>query len=236
MNDTITIARRFQGPPSSGNGGYSCGSLAGCIEGPAVVRLKSPPPLETPLQIQHDGEVARLMNGDQVVAEARPTTLDVKPPDPPSFAEALTASETYRGFEKHWYPRCFVCGPKREPGDGLCIFPGPVPGRELVASTWIPDPSLDDGNGRVRHEFIWSALDCPGGYAFPPPAQGAILLGELAVSILDEIRIGEKCIAIGWEIAHEGRKHFVGTALFNDARKCVGVGRGVWIEVAQAAP
>ena len=40
--ETITIARRFRGPPNSGNGGYVCGMLARHIAGAAEVMLRAP--------------------------------------------------------------------------------------------------------------------------------------------------------------------------------------------------
>ena len=46
---TMTIPRRFRGPPNSGNGGYVCGMLARNIAGAAEVTLRAPPPLETAL-------------------------------------------------------------------------------------------------------------------------------------------------------------------------------------------
>ena len=48
---TMTIARRFRGPPNSGNGGYVCGMLARHIPGAAEVRLNAPAPLETGLSV-----------------------------------------------------------------------------------------------------------------------------------------------------------------------------------------
>jgi hypothetical protein len=38
---TMTIARRFRGPPNSGNGGYVCGMLARHIAGAAEVTLRA---------------------------------------------------------------------------------------------------------------------------------------------------------------------------------------------------
>ena len=49
--EELTIPRRFCGPTMSGNGGYVCGRVARHIEGPATVRLMSPPPIETPVAI-----------------------------------------------------------------------------------------------------------------------------------------------------------------------------------------
>ena len=42
MSTQVTIPARYNGPPDSGNGGYSCGVLAAFIDGPARVRLHSP--------------------------------------------------------------------------------------------------------------------------------------------------------------------------------------------------
>ena len=44
---TLSIDRRFCGPPGSGNGGYTAGRLAALIGDPAEIMLRRPPPLET---------------------------------------------------------------------------------------------------------------------------------------------------------------------------------------------
>ena len=141
----------------------------------------------------------------------------------------------YRGFDSHFYPGCFVCGPEREHGDGLRIFAGPLEANKgpegMVAATWTPDESLVDSSGKVSTEYLWAVLDCPGAYAFPEPATGAILLGELAVSIKGPVMAGEKCVVIGWEISHEGRKHYTGTALFGESGSNRAVAYATWIEV-----
>jgi hypothetical protein len=170
-----------------------------------------------------------------MVASGRPTVVDIEIPSPPDFAAAETASQGYRGFDSHFYPACFVCGPEREEGDGLRIFAGPVePGmgpNGMVAATWVPDDSLMDLSGFIATEYIWAALDCPGAYSFPEPAEGVILLGELAVSIKGPVSPGEKCVLIGWEIKHEGRKHYTGTALFGEHGRCCAVAYATWFEV-----
>ena len=52
MSATVTIARRFRGPLTSANGGYTCGLLAGFVPAPAAeVSLRLPPPLERPLTV-----------------------------------------------------------------------------------------------------------------------------------------------------------------------------------------
>ena len=62
---TMTIARRFRGPPNSGNGGYVCGMLARHIPGAAEVALRAPPPLGTELSVV---EVGAGSTGDRIRA------------------------------------------------------------------------------------------------------------------------------------------------------------------------
>src|SRR5215207_7781066 len=46
----VVIARRFNGPPDSGHGGYSAGCAGVLVDAPAAeVTLRRPPPPETPL-------------------------------------------------------------------------------------------------------------------------------------------------------------------------------------------
>jgi len=235
MTDSVMIGQRFHGPPGSGNGGYSCGVLGKFFDGPAAVRLRIPPPLDAPMTVNVTDVGVELFHGDELVATGRPATVDIEIPEPPDFAAAEAAAKRYRGFDSHFYPGCFVCGPEREHGDGLRVFAGPVEagtGPEgMVAATWIPDDSLLDSSGKVATQYLWAVLDCPGAYAFPEPETGAILLGELAVAIHGSVSPGEKCVLIGWEISHEGRKHYTGTALFDASGACLAVGYATWFEV-----
>ena len=231
MTDSIIIDRRFQGPPNSGNGGYVCGRLAAYIQGPATVRLKSPPRLETELRVNPRAAGWALLDGGQVVAEARPAEIDLDPPSSPTFDEALHASQRYRGHQSHPYPGCFVCGPDRAPADGLRIFPGPLPREPMVAAPWTPDPALADSAGTARTEFVWAALDCPGAFAFEWSPDYAVLLGEMTATIDQAARTGAAHVVIGWELAREGRKHHTGTALFDAAGNCIAKASATWLEV-----
>ena len=235
MTDSIIIKRRFQGPPNSGNGGYVCGCLASYIQGPATVRLKSPPRLETELQVCPDAAGWALLDGGQVVAEARPGDPALDPPPPPAFGDAVRASRRYRGHHSHPYPGCFVCGPERAVSDGLRIFPGPLPQGSIVAAPWTPDASLAGNTGTVKTEFLWAALDCPGAFSFEWPPDGAVLLGEMTARVDQAARAAAEYVVIGWELAREGRKHHTGTALFDAAGACIARARATWIEVPAPA-
>lgn len=235
MTDPVIIKQRFHGPPGSGNGGYTCGMVGKHFTGPATARLLVPPPLDVPMSVCRSDTGIELFHGNDLVATGRPATIEIEIPTPPDFAGAQAASRHYRGYHSHFYPGCFVCGPDREHGDGLRVFAGPVEHNAgpdgMVAAAWIPDQSLAGSSGKVATEFLWAVLDCPGAYAYPEPATGTILLGELTVSVIEPVSVGEKCVLIGWEISHEGRKHYTGTALFGESGSCRAVGYATWFEV-----
>ena len=81
-------------------------------------------------------------------------------------------------------------------------------------------------------EFLWSALDCTGGFAVLPVPEGlAIVLGELHTSIVGAVQAGERCVVIGWPLGTDGRKRFAGSAVYNARRELVAQARAVWFEV-----
>jgi hypothetical protein len=233
----ITIARRFCGPPTSGNGGYSCGRLAALVGNPAEITLRAPPPLDTRLAVRREGDAVKLFHGEQLVAEGRPAALELEVPAPPTREEALAAGRRFSGLKHHPYDTCFVCGPRRGEHDGLRIFCGPwKDGR--VAGTWTPDASLDDGKGFVAPEFLWSAIDCPGSWSVigrddPDAPVGFVspgaLLGRLTGRIDRPLRVGEPCTAMGWFLGADGRKYHVGTAIHTLAGERVAASKGTWI-------
>lgn len=232
----MTIARRFNGPPRSGNGGYVCGRLAAHVPGPASVRLRLPPPLERELRVEATEGEASLFDGDQLIAVARRSELLLQPPAAPSFEQAQQASLRYPGFVRHQLPTCFVCGPDRAPGDGMRIFPGPTEEASVLAAPWVPDASLGDAQGQVAPEFLWSALDCAGAFAVIPDSGELILLGELSARLDGVVMAGERCVVVAWPLGQDGRKHFAGTAVFTASGRPAAVARATWIEVAVAPP
>jgi hypothetical protein len=234
--DTMKIASRFRGPPHSGNGGYVCGCIGAPLGGVATVRLMAPPPLDTGLQIVSDAEGARLLHDDRVLAQARRSALDLPVPPAPSLPEAIEASKAFAGFDSHPFPGCFVCGPERADGDGLRIFPGHVAGRDLVAAPWTPAPNLADARGRIRAEFMWSALDCTGFFAFGPLPDGApALLGELTARIEHAAIAGEPHVVSGWSIGAEGRKRYAGSAIHAADGRLLASARATWIVLTPGA-
>ena len=213
-----------------------CGRVAKHVAGPAVVRLKAPPPIETTLEVSIAEGVVQLLQGSRVIAEGRAAELDLSPPPPPTFGEAMNAAKFYAGFTRHDFPGCFVCGPQRAAGDGMRIFPGPIESRSIVAAPWIPDASLADGSAGVAAEFLWAALDCTSAFAvLPIPEDKTMVLGELCARTEGSVTLGEKCIAIGWRLQVDGRKRFAASAVFSESGVPVAVGRATWIEIQRGA-
>jgi len=229
--DVVTLSGRFNGPPRSGNGGYVSGRLARYVPGPASVRLRVPPPLDRALRVEASDGEARLFDGDALVAQARRVDLALPLPAAPTLAEAEVAAASYAGFLRHPLPRCFVCGTARAHGDGLRIFAGPTKTAGVLAAPWLPDASLDDGGGHVATEFLWAALDCPGGFAVMPDPDHPVILGELSARIDGTLAIGEPAIVAAWPLGIDGRKRFAGTALWSATGTPIAVARATWIEI-----
>lgn len=231
MKSQIKISSRFCGPIDSANGGYTCGILSKAIEGTAEVTLKHPPPINKLMEIrQTEGNKYVLYNEDMIIAEAKPAELELVPPQPPNIKDVELSTLKEEDITDHYFPDCFVCGPKRSPGDGLRIFPGPVKDKAYIAAVWIPDTSLSDENGYLKNEFVWSALDCPSGWAIVIEKMRFIILGRLVVQISKKVKPNKKFIVLGWKLSEEGRKIYAGTALYSDEGQLYAKGKATWIE------
>lgn len=233
----IRINRRFRGPASSGNGGYTAGVLASLLpEASAVqVTLRRPPPLDTDLRVP-DSEAGQryLLVGDELVAEALIVDEDslAAPVEPVDLATARTAEESYAGRVNHPFPECFVCGPERHAGDGLVLAPGRLrDGR--TACTWTPDATLAGVNGAVAAAYVWAALDCPGGWA--GDLQGRpMVLGRMAARIGSVPDVGSPCIVVGQRMGTAGRKTETASTVYDSHGRLLGRATHTWVHVDPA--
>ncbi len=227
----IKIAARFCGPPGTGNGGYACGLLDNLTDYTSEATLRRPPPLDKELQVQREGDQLQLMDGDQLIASARPGMLEFAAPAPPEWEQAAAASKRYIGFGSHPFPRCFVCGPERDAHDGLHLFAGRLGNEALFASPWMPKEDLADEQGRVKNEFLWAALDCPGAFAIMGDSSRKVVLGRMTAAVKKMIYAEEQCIVLAWPKGQDGRKFFSGTAIYNSKQELCAVGDATWIEI-----
>ena len=229
--EELLIAQRFCGPPNSGNGGYSCGLLSKNITGACRVRLHQPPPLERALTITKAEGQWFLKDGDQLIGSAQPAELTLVPPAPPTFEQARGAEKNYLGHTQHSFPTCFVCGPSRAKGDGLRLFCGTVEGQEMVACSWQPHPDFLDKAGNVKHEFIWSALDCPSYFALN--SDKTCLLGQMTAAIDKPVPGDQALIIYAWERSIDGRKHYSAAAVSTSEGEVLARAEHLWIEIKQ---
>ena len=223
---SITIPGRFNGPPASGNGGYSCGMLAAFVAGPARVRLHVPPPLDRELQVVvAAGGRVEMYDGDVLVGSAMPARETIEPPPAPSLEQAEDATARYIARHGHPLDTCFVCGPNRPAHDGLELFTGPVEDWSLLASPWEPAADLLDDSGHVRPEYVWAALDCPGYFAAIGGELRLALLGELYAELRKPVPGNQPLVVYSWPNGEDGRKLYAGAAIATAAGEVLACSR-----------
>jgi hypothetical protein len=228
--ETLSVPRRFNGPLESGQGGYSSALLASFVEGPVEVTLRKPVPLDTSLEVSREGETVRMLDGEDLIAEAEPAPeIDLEVPEPVTVEEARAAAARYRGSNEGLFSHCFVCGPARE--DAFGVFAGNVDGRELVASPWTPPRWTTDEAERVRPEFLWAAMDCPTYFAVYRDGELPMsFLARMAARVDAPVIAGEELVVIAWPIGVEGRKRHAGAAVLSGEGAPLAVARALMIE------
>jgi hypothetical protein len=231
VTETVTIDRRFRGPPESGQGGYSCGVVAARLGPAAEVSLRLPPPLDRPLALVEVDGGLELHDGEAMVAAGRPFELDLDVSDPPAADEARAASDRCPWVERHPFPMCFACGPDRHPPDGLRIIMGPLEAPCRFAATWTPDPSLADADGAVVPELVWAALDCPTAAPAVPVDAPASVLARMRALLDAPVRAGEPHVVTSWLVGHDGRKHVGACAIHGPDGELRACSEGLWVEL-----
>lgn len=213
----MIIEARFNGPPGSGNGGYTAGVFAN--GGAHEVTLRMPPPLDTPLT--RAGDKIQTPDG-AVVAEIGPAGHITTTVPFVGYAAAEEAATHYAGFAEHPFPTCYVCGPKR--ADGLRVFPGTLDDGTTAAPWTVP--------ADVTVPVVWAALDCPGGWAV---IQGGrpYVLGRIAVRVTRVPEPGDRCVVRGALASKEGRKALVHTTLYSEDGDELARARATWIAIAR---
>jgi len=226
----VRVPNRFNGPPGSGNGGWSAG-LLGKHLGPEVeVTLKRPIPLDRDIQVVVNGSAATLVDGNVEIASARTAELDLDIPEAISFTEAAQARANFTGYKAHPFPNCFVCGTGRCCGEGMCLFTGPLD-KGIVASSWVPDAEFVTDRGEISAELICAALDCPGAWGLIDRygVEGPFVLGRMTYRLDKPIYAGDRYIVMGWAKGREGRKLFCGNAVYDTEGNVCAAAAATWI-------
>jgi hypothetical protein len=210
---TVTIPARFNGPPASGNGGYSCGVVAAALDGPTAVSLRRPVPVDQPLVLREgeDDKVCAFADEDLIIEAGPAEPLLAWDKALPSIEEAREARARYAAPLAGEFGHCFVCGRSRH--DGFGLFTGPVADSDLVATPWTPPPWAGDEDGAVRPEFIWAALDCPAYFALHGDDMKVSYLARQQVEVLAPIRTDVEHLVVGRPLERSGRKGIAATAV-----------------------
>jgi len=256
MSDLLVPAR-FCGPPTSGNGGWTAGAMAQLVHGhprdhtepwPAItVTLRRPPPLDTAVPVHAANGVTTAADEHATVAQAQRSEEALTEVEAVDALVARAAEASYVGWATHPFTSCFTCGPDRDEGDGLRIFPGPVddpdgpaPGSGRVAAVWTPHPSTaedwhayDDDHRRASLPVTWAALDCPGGWAADLATNPAVL-GRMTARVDTLPLVGEEHVVVGHDRGREGRKLFTAASLYDSDGRVVATAEHTWITVDPA--
>ena len=238
MDDTLIIEPRFNGPRLSGNGGYVGGVMAGRFseafggDGAVEITLRAPIPIDRALQVVRDGEALLLRDGDTLICEARAGSVAhlTPPPAPTDWADVLRRAEARRlarGQRLHLV-RGVRPQARRRRWPARVRHVGPQPGYSL--SCYLPHANHADGEGRIRPEFVWGTLDCPGAFAVQDiDDMRPALTGRMTAQVIEPPRVGERCAVVGWKIGEDGRKLYSGTALYTEAGRLCAIGTCTWI-------
>lgn len=235
LQTVVSVPARFRGPEGVANGGWIAGTVTEALHGArhdsaVEVTLHAPTPLETGLSLRHLANSATLTLGDTLLAEAIPVAERFNAPAFVPFNEAARAEGGFAGLGGHPFPGCFACG-LRAPGDGLRIFPGAVPGTDLVAAGWRVPMAVTDQDGAVPDAVTWAALDCVTGWAHFQPGESA-LLGRLTAQIHRRIYPGGTYSVVARAAGREGRKLFGESAVYEVDGTLVASAKAVWIAPA----
>jgi hypothetical protein len=239
----LLVPRRFCGPPSTGNGGWTAGALAALVEdgepwSAIAVSLRKPPPLDTPMPTTTREGVTEARHGEDVVALGEVRDGDLPAVEPVSAEEARAAEASYAGHAFHPFPTCFACGVGREPGDGLRIFPGQVSddrdGATRTAATWTPDETVGDDAGRASLPVTWAALDCVGGWA-GDLEERLMVLATMTAQVDALPVVGEEHVVVGRARGRDGRKTWTASTLYDSDGRVVARAEHLWVAVHPAA-
>jgi len=230
---SVTVEASIYGLPNIAFGGYIAGVLAESLGRDGKVDFHAPAPLGRRLSLHNEGQQVSLTLGETVLATARAQMLELKPPRIPSWEEALDGSDEYLGHAPIDHPYCFGCGPQRDEGQGLRIFPGLVPRGDLVVAAWRPGSAFA-GADEVLSRFVWAAMDCPGAWARRrlANAQDQAVTAYLAVGLIAPVLAHSAHIVFAWSIDRSGRKSLVGTAIASQEGKLCAVSEALWLDVA----
>jgi len=207
------------------------------FDGPAEITLRAPIPLDRPLDVQRGSDGLTLSDGATPIAQARALPdfkLDV--PKLPGWDEAVACSLHGGSGAESEFHQCFVCGAGRKAGDGLRVLAQHIPAHDgkpaMSLAAWQTHEAFAGADGRIRPEFVWGALDCPGAVAVLAEDDPRIILTGRMSGVVEHLpKAGERCVVAGWAMGADGRKLYSGTAVADESGRILARAYITWIVV-----
>ena len=217
---TVTIDRRYRGPRTSANGGYTAGLLGSRLGDAAEVTLRLPPPLERPSTVPRDGERLLLEDGDALVAEAVAGDPGVSAPTPPSPAEAEAAAAGIGAWGRRSSPSASSAARARTAAASASTRARPRPRRARRDDLGC---ARRRARGRLGGDRLPRRLRCS-------RSRGGVAVLARMTARIDRLPAeGERCVVVGWPLGEDGRKLHAGTALYGARGDVLAVSRQLWI-------
>jgi hypothetical protein len=181
-------------------------------------------PAATPETAEGDGEV--------LVEAIAGESFDIGPVPEVDLEAARAVQPDQELLRAHPFPRCFGCGPERDPADAVALHLGRL-SDEVWAASWTPGEGLPhERGGGLAAEAAWTALDCPSSFATVPAGSPPHVLGRLEGWVHGQLSIGDELVVIAWPLGHEGRKRWGATAIIGANGAVRAHARATWIALA----
>ena len=236
----IVVERRFEGPPGSGQGGWSSALFAQHLPYIPTIALRAPIPFERPLRVEAAEDGHRLVDDQQpgpdggplTIMTARPWTPDVPDTDPVTIATARAARSAFATFVvPHPVPDCFSCGTR---SDTMGVHACPLDDGRLATDWTVPDWAVDDSSSSAA---LWAALDCTAAFyvGFVPEVR-RVVTAQYAVDVLRPAVAGETLALVAGPGDHpgdwDGRKRGACSIAFDAEGLVVARARSFWVSLA----
>ena len=238
--DRIVVGRRFEGPPGSGQGGWSSALFAERLPYTPTIALRAPIPFERPLRIEVVVDGHRLVDDEQAgsdggpltIMTARPWTPDVPDTDPVEIATARAARAAFATFVvPHPVPDCFSCGTR---ADTMGVHACPIGDGRLATDWTVPEWAADVSSTTAA---LWAALDCTAAFyvGFVPEVR-RVVTAQYAVEVLRPVVAGETLALVAGPGDHpggwDGRKRGACSIAFDADGAVVARARSFWVSLA----
>jgi hypothetical protein len=82
----------------------------------------------------------------------------------------------------------------------------------------------------VAVEFVWAALDCPGGWSADLVGR-PMVLGRMTAAVDVRPAPGEPCVVVGRWLGEDGRKTFTASSAYDGEGRVLGRAQATWIAV-----